>query len=653
MLLFIISKQSENMIKYNNFIIIYKRDLMSATETTKQFNLMGLMDPQEAARLIVEKSNIKSRSSNAEVTTTNLIGSLQDPPVVEEYPINLPSGDFRNTVKTDIINKIKLGTQASVSLKLRNTDSSYELLVGYRSVENQDPITDQTIYRIASMSKKITAVTVMQYVEKNRVSLNDDLSMYFPSFADTRVLQKVVPEVSHPLSGLTSMAGSDIISVSLPSLADPQLNDLLNKQIGIQISAPVVGVSVDGIFVVTGIDLPSKTIVVKLNAISTVSGTFVVAGTINVLPNLPTGWAPYDYVTVPSVVSPFIRVREYYSTVAADAPVKLYHLLNHTIGYAYATPGYRPNLIPLQTSIMQKLDPELVRFILNPTLDIDVVQWVTRLSAIPMLFQPGTQNQYGPAMGIAGGVLVKYERDRKPSKNANITLFEIQKESLFDPLGITSAGYFIHDNDPQRAAKIASLAHIYTNVDTALTQTPTVTNPYVSQVIALQDLILAGLNGKLIDGANPSQEGAPNPLHPIYGSQTPRKLELGDAGLYMTNDDFYKIVDALRNFGTHDNKRILKEKTVEEMFKNQIGSLSVTEPPASGDQKWGYGFCVGDESSSGSQLNLVTAWWCGAFGGYWLADTDPSDTALAINSNGLPGSLLSVVNYIVSNTHVQ
>lgn len=585
------------------------------------------------------------------MSTTNLIALLQNPPIVREYPANLPPGDFRNTVKTDVINKIKSGSQASAILKLRNPNSSYELSVGFRSVENQDPVTDKTICRLASLSKEITTITFMQYVEKNRFSINDNLSMFFPSFGNTRVLQKVVPEVSYPLASLTSVTESDTIFVSLPSLTDTQLNDLLNKQIGIQVPSPITGVNLNGIFTVTGVDISSKSISVKLNTASTVSDTFVVSGSIDVLPNLPSGWTPYDYVTVPTAVSPFIRVREYYSTVATNTPIKLYHLLNHTIGYAYATPGYRPDLIPLQTAIMQKIDQELVRFILNPTLDIDVVQWATRLSAIPMLFQPGAQNQYGPALGIAGAVLVKYERDKKNGKDKNITLFEIQKKSLFDPLGITSAGYFIHDDDPQRAAKIANLAHIYTNVDTALTQTPTVTNPFVSQVIGLQDLILPGLNGQLIDGANPTQEGAPNPLHPIYGSQTPRKLELGDAGLYMTNSDFYKIIDAIRNFG-HGDKRILSKKTVKEMFKNHIGSLVVTEIPASGNQKWGYGSCVGDESSGGSQLNLVTAWWSGAFGGYWFVDTDPSNTAFTVNSNSLPGGLLPIVNDIVSNTHV-
>lgn len=54
---------------------------------------------------------------------------------------------------------------------------------GYADVENNVPAQKNTIYRIASVSKIITAVAVMQLVEEGKIKLDDDVRKYiqFPS----------------------------------------------------------------------------------------------------------------------------------------------------------------------------------------------------------------------------------------------------------------------------------------------------------------------------------------------------------------------------------------------------------------------------------------------------------------------------------------
>ncbi len=53
---------------------------------------------------------------------------------------------------------------------------------GVGDVENNSPVTDSTLFRIASISKSITAVAVMQLVEKGKIKLDNDARIYIPYF---------------------------------------------------------------------------------------------------------------------------------------------------------------------------------------------------------------------------------------------------------------------------------------------------------------------------------------------------------------------------------------------------------------------------------------------------------------------------------------
>ncbi len=54
--------------------------------------------------------------------------------------------------------------------------------VGLADIENHVPANRKTLYRIASISKVITAVAIMQLVEKNKIKLDDDPRKYIPYF---------------------------------------------------------------------------------------------------------------------------------------------------------------------------------------------------------------------------------------------------------------------------------------------------------------------------------------------------------------------------------------------------------------------------------------------------------------------------------------
>ena len=60
---------------------------------------------------------------------------------------------------------------------------------GYQDIENRVPMTEETIFRIYSMSKPITAVALMILYEEGRFHLQDPISKYLPEFSNLKVFK--------------------------------------------------------------------------------------------------------------------------------------------------------------------------------------------------------------------------------------------------------------------------------------------------------------------------------------------------------------------------------------------------------------------------------------------------------------------------------
>ncbi len=58
---------------------------------------------------------------------------------------------------------------------------------GHRDIATQTPVTTDTIWRLFSMTKPITAVTALTLWEEGAFELKDPVSKYIPAFADTKV----------------------------------------------------------------------------------------------------------------------------------------------------------------------------------------------------------------------------------------------------------------------------------------------------------------------------------------------------------------------------------------------------------------------------------------------------------------------------------
>lgn len=94
----------------------------------------------------------------------------------------------------------------TVTLVARNGKVVYHEAAGRRDLDSGTPMTTDTLFRIASMSKAVTSVAIMMLVEEGRIHLDDPVSRFIPAFARTTVV--VPPPVGTAASALATSAGT-------------------------------------------------------------------------------------------------------------------------------------------------------------------------------------------------------------------------------------------------------------------------------------------------------------------------------------------------------------------------------------------------------------------------------------------------------------
>lgn len=70
---------------------------------------------------------------------------------------------------------------------------------GIRDAETGAPITEDTIYRIYSMTKPVTAVAMMKLVEDGKLTLDDPVTKFIPEFEGLKVVKDYTAEGSYTL----------------------------------------------------------------------------------------------------------------------------------------------------------------------------------------------------------------------------------------------------------------------------------------------------------------------------------------------------------------------------------------------------------------------------------------------------------------------
>jgi CubicO group peptidase (beta-lactamase class C family) len=114
-------------------------------------------------------------------------------PALAEGSFDLPAGAHFNQQKLQRVSdylreQVANGKIPGAILLIRQHDKTvYHEFFGVRDVATKLPMTDDTIFRLFSMSKPITSVAAMMLIDKGKLRLEDPVAKYIPSFAGTKV----------------------------------------------------------------------------------------------------------------------------------------------------------------------------------------------------------------------------------------------------------------------------------------------------------------------------------------------------------------------------------------------------------------------------------------------------------------------------------
>ncbi|MGH9462756.1 MAG: serine hydrolase domain-containing protein [Vicinamibacteria bacterium] len=103
-------------------------------------------------------------------------------PEVREEAVASPRAVLEEAVREGLV-------PGAVGLIAVDGEVIFREAFGWKDIEAQDPMTEDTIFRIASMTKPVTSTAVMMLVEEGRLALDDPVSRFIPEFAHPNVVE--------------------------------------------------------------------------------------------------------------------------------------------------------------------------------------------------------------------------------------------------------------------------------------------------------------------------------------------------------------------------------------------------------------------------------------------------------------------------------
>jgi CubicO group peptidase (beta-lactamase class C family) len=119
--------------------------------------------------------------------------AAEDNPFASEGSFDIPAGAHFNPDKLARVteffkNEVATGKiPGAIVLIQQHGKPVYHQFFGVQDVVSKAPMTDQTIFRLFSMTKAITAVSSMMLLQDGKIKLDDPVSKFIPSFANVKV----------------------------------------------------------------------------------------------------------------------------------------------------------------------------------------------------------------------------------------------------------------------------------------------------------------------------------------------------------------------------------------------------------------------------------------------------------------------------------
>ena len=255
-------------------------------------------------------------------------------------------------------------------------------------------------------------------------------------------------------------------------------------------------------------------------------------------------------------------------------PMRIWHLLTHCSGLTYGFHHAHPVDAMYRAAGYEWGSPP----------GIDLAGMCDQIAGIPLLFQPGSEWNYGVSTDVLGRVVEVVSGQ---------TLDAFMRERIFEPLGMTGTSFFVPEGDHQR------LAALYV---------PTPGSGLALRMDAMGD-----------------------------AAKSPPSFLSGGGGLVSTASDYHRFCLMLMNGGELDGVRLLGSRTVTYMTQNhlpggadleQVGRPLFSETSFTG-VGFGLGFSVVGDNVANKVLstNGEFAWGGAASTAFWV---DPAEEITAL-----------------------
>ena len=252
--------------------------------------------------------------------------------------------------------------------------------------------------------------------------------------------------------------------------------------------------------------------------------------------------------------------------------ITIHHLLTHTSGLASG-----PILTPA----------EELAGVNRWHLDTD--ELLARLAALPLLFAPGSQWNYGPSIDVLGVIA---------GRLSGGTPGDAIAKWVTGPLHMVDTGFFVSD-----PARLATPYGDHPGQPARMGSVHEVMSPWGSMVRYDPD--------RIFDAA---------------------AFQSGGGGAAGTAADFMALLEALRTGGGP----ILRPETVDKGLSNQTPQLAQAVSP--GVMFSYFGAYIANPAVAGLPLSAGSNRWGGIYGHNWFIDRDKGLSVLSMSNTGLEGS---------------
>ena len=254
-------------------------------------------------------------------------------------------------------------------------------------------------------------------------------------------------------------------------------------------------------------------------------------------------------------------------------PIFLHDLFRHTSGLTYGARGDTPvhKLYPGGSA------PAAEQY--------DGQEFLTKLSSLPLLYQPGTVWDYGFSIDVLGLVIEKVTNQR---------LNDYLKTAVWDKVGMPDTTFTVPQEKRRRLAR-----------------------PLPKDPLTGRDQRIAILDKAV-------------------------KFDCAGSCAFSTVADYLRFGQMLLNGGTLDGHRVLGPKTVAFMTSDQLGPNIKNQVAGTEPQRDGYGFGLGVAVRLGDGVSAVPGspgdfFWNGANGtAFWV---DPVEKLVVVYGTAAPGEI--------------